>query len=361
MLMSRSPRTLTAADRFADRSLMVLGLINTLVVTAFMIIVMITANSARAQDLPVCTGVNLLEQMRTEDAAAYEAVLAEAAGTRFADALLYRVEKPGAAPSFLFGTMHMTDPRVTTLPASAQAAFDEATVVAIETTEILDPAKAQMALLSKPELTMFTGAERLTDFLDDDDSAALQKGLADRGLQLALVDRMKPWLISGMVAMPACEMARKKGGVDILDIALARMAEAEGKELVGLETIVEQFEAMASLPMEFHVQGLVETIALGDQVDDIIETMLALYAEGRVGLVWPVLKSLTPEASASTEGYAAFEEAMVHARNRTMADRAAPLLEKGNAFIAVGALHLPGEQGLAALFENAGYTVTPVK
>ena len=39
---------------------------------------------------------------------------------------------------------------------------------------------------------------------------------------------------------------------------------------------------------------------------------------------------------------------------------ALPLLEKGNAFIAVGALHLPGAEGLVELFRQSGYKVTPV-
>ena len=40
---------------------------------------------------------------------------------------------------------------------------------------------------------------------------------------------------------------------------------------------------------------------------------------------------------------------------------AEPLLEQGRVFIAIGALHLPGKQGLVALLREAGYTVTPVE
>ena len=45
-------------------------------------------------------------------------------------------------------------------------------------------------------------------------------------------------------------------------------------------------------------------------------------------------------------------------RNKTMAESAEPILAKGNAFIAVGALHLPGPDGLIELLRKAGYTVT---
>ena len=44
----------------------------------------------------------------------------------------------GQRPSYLFGTMHMTDPRVTALTPTAQKAFDGAGTVVIETTEVLD-------------------------------------------------------------------------------------------------------------------------------------------------------------------------------------------------------------------------------
>ena len=40
---------------------------------------------------------------------------------------------------------------------------------------------------------------------------------------------------------------------------------------------------------------------------------------------------------------------------------AEPLLDKGGVFIAVGALHLPGDKGLVALLRDGGYTVSPIE
>ena len=51
---------------------------------------------------------------------------------------------------------------------------------------------------------------------------------------------------------------------------------------------------------------------------------------------------------------------MVTARNTVMVDNAEPILADGSAFIAVGALHLPGEGGLIELFRKHGYSVTAV-
>jgi uncharacterized protein YbaP (TraB family) len=74
----------------------------------------------------------------------------------------------------------------------------------------------------------------------------------------------------------------------------------------------------------------------------------------------PFMKSLKAEglSSISDEAYGDFEEIMLTARNKVMSARAAGILAEGSAFIAVGALHLPGEKGLVELFRKEGYTLT---
>jgi uncharacterized protein YbaP (TraB family) len=196
--------------------------------------------------------------------------------------------------------------------------------------------------------------------MSPEDAAAVARALDERGIPAASVAKMKPWILSAMVALPACELARKAGGAPVLDLKLAQEAKAQGKSLEGLETVADQLRAMASLPMEFHMQGLVETLKLGDRIDDVIETMIVLYERGDTGMFWPLLRAVLPTATEDEAGYAAFEEAMINSRNRTMADHAGPILNRGNAFVAVGSLHLPGKDGLVELFRKAGYTVSAV-
>src|SRR6267378_4744325 len=51
---------------------------------------------------------------------------------RFARGLLWRVSKKGVAPSHVFGTIHVTDPRLAELPAVVRGAFDSAKSLMLE-------------------------------------------------------------------------------------------------------------------------------------------------------------------------------------------------------------------------------------
>ena len=55
-----------------------------------------------------------------------------------------------------------------------------------------------------------------------------------------------------------------------------------------------------------------------------------------------------------------FRERLLDDRSQQMLKRLAPYLEAGNAFIAVGALHLPGDEGLLQELEAQGYRATAV-
>lgn len=345
---------LIRASHAPETILKIIAAANALFFASFLGIAIMASGDARAADI-VCAGQNMLPGMA---AATLKQVEADAAKTPNGDARLWKIEKAGLKPSYLFGTMHMTDPRVISLTPEAQKVYDGADTVVIETTEILDEKKAAAALFAKPELMMFTDTTTLSSLVKPEDLAALEKGLADRGIPLITVNKMKPWMIAGLVALPACELKRKKGGAPFLDIKLAKDAEAAGKKIAGLETMVEQISAMAELPIDFHVQGLVDTVKLGDEMEDVMETMIVLYTEGRVGMIMPFLKSIAPEGANDSAKYGDFEEVMINARNKIMAQRAEQILANGNAFIAVGALHLSGDHGLVEKFREAGFEVT---
>lgn len=350
-----------SAGRAVKLSLGLVCAFHALLLIALFAAALLATTGAGAAEV-ACTGRNLLADMQRSEPATLAALRAEADKTVNGHGLLWRIEKPGIPASFLFGTMHMADPRVTSLSPAAQAAFDGAETLVIETTDVLDQNKMTAALFAKPGLMMFTDGSTLADHLSPEDEAVLQKGLEARGIPLGTVAKMKPWLLASVVSLPACELARKAAGVSVLDVKLAQEAEKAGKSVEGLETAIGQMEAMASLPLDFQVRGLVDTLKLGSRLDDVIETMIVIYETGETGLFWPLVHAEMPDGTgADAAGYAAFEETMIISRNRGMADRAVPILDKGDAFVAVGALHLAGPTGLVALLKAKGFTLDAVE
>jgi uncharacterized protein YbaP (TraB family) len=63
------------------------------------------------------------------------------------------------------------------------------------------------------------------------------------------------------------------------------------------------------------------------------------------------------DAEFSPEFYSNF----IVKRNQKWIPVIAELIQKKSAFIAVGAAHLPGEEGVLHLLKESGYTITPVE
>lgn len=340
----------------------VLALVGTLHVLLAMSLVFILLSLSPADAAETsCGGRNLLTEMRGNDPATYAELQKQAATVPNGKGIFWRIEKDGITPSYLLGTMHVTDPRVLAMPDGAQPAYDASKTVIVESDEITDEKKAAAALLMQPQLTMFTDGKTIKDYLDANEQEKLEAELKERGIPLTLVSKMKPWMIASFVALPACELTRKAQGASFLDKKLADDALKQGKTLKGLETLVEQLQAMDALPVEFHLEALIETLDLGDTVQDVMETTTELYLSGDTGMVMPLMKAVSAEKSTDDDtAYADFEQRIIVDRNHVMATRARPLLDEGAVFMAVGALHLPGEEGVIELLRKDGFTVTPV-
>ncbi len=314
---------------------------------------------AAPAEQPACTthGVDLLKDLPRTDPAAWEHIHAAAEAIPNGHTVFWKIEKDGVAPSWLLGTIHFSDPRVLHLPDKADAAYHAAKTVVIETTEVLDPKALLRIKLEQPELLLFPQGDGLAKHLPQDRLPQLSRALDAQGLYLGAVGRMKPWVLNSLLALPKCERERKSHGEKFLDEALAVNAMAAGRDVEGLETAAEQFEAIARVPLDIHMRSLVAALDHGGQIEDMMETLVSLYLRGDIGLADPALRKLSPDGLTDAE-YDLFQRYVVTDRNRVMADRAVPILDKGGAFIAVGALHLPGKEGLVALLREKGFRLT---
>ena len=230
----------------------------------------------------------------------------------------------------------------------------------VENVEATDRAKAAGALAQFKQLSFYLDGSTVETRIDEELLPALGRAAQRRGIPPALAVRMGPWLLATSLAIPACELARKEAGEPVLAALVARKAEQTGKRLVGLETIEEQFNAAASLPEQFHLAALEETLQLGARTDDVMATIKNLYANGDLAMITPLMRHVSRQVGAADNAID-FRQRLVHDRNAVMAERARDYLADGAVFMAVGALHLPGEEGLVALLRERGFTVEPVE
>src|SRR5262245_12964582 len=112
-------RIIAIADDNTAPLLKLLAMINILFLLSFAAMLGMAVGQARAGEA-ACVGKDILVEMQASDPAAYAKLRGEADATENGKGRLWKVEKAGVEPSYLFGTMHVTDPRVTALPPAAQ-------------------------------------------------------------------------------------------------------------------------------------------------------------------------------------------------------------------------------------------------
>jgi uncharacterized protein YbaP (TraB family) len=276
--------------------------------------------------------------------------------------MLWRIEPPnGATPSWLFGTAHLTDPRIVNMPEPARNALLNASTVALELAEIRNRRELAAASLKHARLLVMPLGESLWDVIPDKDEAYIRDNPNLPAGKAEALDPYQPWVVATMVSIPACEAKRQAAELPSLDQHIAVLAESRGIPVTGLETVEEQLSVFAGMPLGQQAQYLVASAQLGAMVGDYFETMIRLYLARQINVMLPLAKRLQPPGAGDDMAiYAFIEKELIDKRNRRMTERAQPLIDKGNAFIAVGALHLPGKTGLVELLRSAGYKVIPV-
>ncbi|MEP0940509.1 MAG: TraB/GumN family protein [Rhizobiaceae bacterium] len=324
-----------------------------------------SATKEEAKSAIQCTGVNLIPAMQRDQPDLANAMRQEADETLYGEGLIWKIEKDGLKPSYLFGTIHLADPRLLALKPSARKALDESTTLALEITEILDPKKLAGIAFSALQYTTYTDGTTLADKLTKEQAETIDAAVREKlGLPWSLASRMKPWALMGALGLPACEMERKKAQLPVVDAYLGQLAQSQDKQIVPLETMIGQLQAMDSLPEDVSLQGLVQSVSLGTRLDDLFETMIQLYLEEQTALVWSLMRRVGVDgfvAKQDSAEYAAFQREIVDRRNITMAAESEKfILQGGGVFIAVGALHLPGEMGMLNILAQKGYRISRI-
>jgi Uncharacterized protein conserved in bacteria len=259
--------------------------------------------------------------------------------------LLWKIELPGTRPSYLFGTIHLEDPRITTLPPPVRNAFDRAQSFSMEV--IMHPA----ARATFAESIYMTGQTSLRDYLDGALFARLAR-LAKNHYAIPehVLEHMKPWAVFTILSRPRPQTGR------VLDHELQDQALAQGKPVYGLETVEELIAALDGIPTDQQIKILVDTVCNYDLIAAQIEELTELYQKRDLA----AMMALTARAHTDEILFEALINRIVYQRNERMVERITPRLAEGNAFIAVGAAHLAGTRGLLTLLEKRGLRVSPI-
>ncbi len=266
---------------------------------------------------------------------------------------LWMVEAAGAAPSFLVGTMHSADPAVATpWPALADVmnAVDSVTVELV-----LDDA----ATMAMGEAMVLTDGRVLGDIAGPDRMGRITAVGAVYGMPREALQQFRPWAVTMLFSLPPSELQRQATGAPMLDNVLRQHAEDRGIAVYGIETIAEQLALFADYSEADQLAMLDLTLEMQPQVEAQFTALRKAWLAGDLGGLYDTAMDLPVTDSPNLVDE--FMGRLIEDRNHRMAERITGLLDQGNALIAVGALHLPGDEGVLALLEAKGYMVSSVE
>ena len=130
------------------------------------------------------------------------------------------------------------------------------------------------------------------------------------------------------------------------------MAKAGEKEVLGLETVLDQVNAMGRVPYAKQAELLLESV---DDMDGMKKMFAELVATYRSQDIEALHKMITDQA-----GGEEIAEFMIDERNKNWIPKIGELAKEKSTFFAVGSGHLGGEHGVIKLLQGAGYTLRPI-
>jgi uncharacterized protein len=276
------------------------------------------------------------------DITEYRQGLSQAAGEiPYGEGLLWRVDRTDVPPTYVFGTAHSKDPRITRLATPVAAAFETAKSLAIEMvhTPEVDSALERAMKIPGGDVERLVGPERF---------GQIRAAGARYGLQPEALRQLKPWALYLLFSLPPVEIRDSKPA---LDCVLQESAEERGIPIYGLESVQEQLAMFDDLDPDRQVALLDAALAENWRIDCWWQTLKYVYLARELGVY-----TLLTEQVTALEG----DVYRVDERNVRMVERMTDRLAEGGGFIAVGALHLPGERGILNLLARRGYRISRV-
>ncbi|WP_143309938.1 TraB/GumN family protein [Chitinophaga vietnamensis] len=260
--------------------------------------------------------------------------------------LLWKISGKGLQqPSWLYGTMHLLCKGEMIFPPAAATAFNNAKTLYMEV-DLSDPqttAKMQ-ALMMMPDPYSFR------QLFDTASYNELHQYLLDSlHMESAALDHAKPFLFTTLLTM-------KLGGCDEIEsperILMAK-ASAMHKPMAGLETLEAQMKIFDDIPDTAEVRMLMNVIHGQQKSKQQFAIMKQAYLKQDISELTRLIAD-EPEM-------APYRNIMIDDRNRNWIPIIEKQIQSESTFIACGAGHLGGTNGVIELLRKKGYKVEPVK
>lgn len=250
---------------------------------------------------------------------------------------------------YLLGTVHLL-PTDEQLPANIRNAYGEAEQLLMEIDmDDMDPLTTQGLMM---QLGLLPEGEDLLTQLDAATQRKLQTTASNLGFDTRVLSRFQPWLAAMMLE----QLQFAKLGFSAtsgIEMRLTEQAAQDRKEIAGLETLQEQLNFFAQMKPSAQRDYLRQTLDEMQESPQEIQEMLGAWRKGDISH----LQGMLNEALADSP------ELMMQLttqRNQRWLVTLKQLLESqsDDYLVAVGALHLVGDQGLVTLLKRAGYSIT---
>ena len=264
------------------------------------------------------------------------------AGLPYGQGLLWEVRK-GEQINHLFGTIHVSDADIKQLPEPVARALEESDILILEAVPTMsDITEMWSRMMAAP-------GEELQSKLDPPVFARTVEILGQHQINKRSVDALKPWAAYLTMSYPPAE------DPVVLDLHLMQRAKEDGKQVVGIEEPLAQLAHFENLSEADQVQFLVDTVCHYSELEEDFSIVKDLYREGKLGAIHEMFTR--DIALIKDQRYDDLNRVLISKRNQSMYDAMQIYLEKGQTFIAIGALHLPGEEGILKMLEKDGYQI----
>lgn len=264
-----------------------------------------------------------------------------------AETSLWRVSD-GNAELFIGGTVHVLSQNDYPLPPEFERAYRKADVLVLET-DLAAMAAPETQLKLMQRLRYLEG-ETLQDNLDAETYGALKAYCSGIGLPIESLHGFKPPLVA--ITLLMTELQRWGLADAGVDDFFNRKAKAEGKALIGLESLEQQLNTIERMGQGHENELILSTLKELRELPVIMRSMKTAWRQGDMETLEQI--GITP---LHMEYPALYQDLLVNRNKAWLPDIAAMLTTPERELILVGALHLAGREGVLDQLRRRGYTV----